>query len=119
MCLGAITSNTLVVVGPSNFHDPSQHRFALAGVSKGSAPTSFTWRKDGIVITASSPFTIAAPVLTSNENPCSERVYKSKLTMPGKETGVFTYTITNADTDNDVVGTINIEGMYYCNVLVR
>ena len=119
MCLGAITLNLIAVDEPFNFHDPSQHRFSMEGVSRGGAPTSFTWRKGGVVLTASSSYTIASPVLANSENPCSERFYRSRVTVAGKETGVFTYTITNADTDNDVVGTINIEGMYYCNVLVR
>ena len=38
--------------------------------------------------------------------------------MTGKVTGVFTYTVTNADTGSDVIVTLNIEGMYYCSVLV-
>ena len=118
MCLGAITNNTIVVAGPSNFQDPSQYGFALHGFSKGGAPTSFTWRRDGVVLTSSSPYTIAAPVLTNSENPCSERFYRSRLTVTGKVTGVFTYTVTNADTGNDVMGTLDIEGMYYCNVVV-
>ena len=118
MCLGAITSNIIVVDGPNNFQDPSQYRFALHGVSRGGAPTSFTWRKDGVVLTSSSPYTIAAPVLFYSENPCSERFYRSRVTVTGKVTGVFTYTVTNADTGNNVVGTLNIEGMYYCRVWV-
>ena len=118
MCLGAITLSVIVVAGPSNFQDPSQYGFVLGGVSKGGAPTSFTWRRDGVVLTSSSPCTIAAPVLISSENPCSERFYQSRVTVTGKVIGVFTYTVTNADTGNDVVGTLNIEGMYYCSVLV-
>ena len=118
MCLGNITLSVIVVAGPSNFYDPSQYRFALHGFSKGGAPTSFTWRRDGVVLTSSSPYTIAAPVLTSSENPCSERFYRSRVTVTGKVTGVFTYTVTNADTGNDMVGTIDIEGMYYCRVRV-
>ena len=118
MCLGAITSNTIVVAGSSNFYDPSQYGFTLEGVSKGGAPTSFTWRRGGVVLTSTSPYTIAAPVLTNSENPCSERLYRSRVTVTGKVTGVFTYTVTNADIGNDVVGTLDIEGMYYCSVLV-
>ena len=118
MCLGAINFSVVLVDGPSNFLDPSQYGFTLGGVSKGGAPTSFTWRRDGVVLTSSSPYTIAAPVLTSSENPCSEKLYRSRVTVTGKVTGVFTYTVTNADTGNDVVGTLNIEGMYYCSVLV-
>ena len=118
MCLSAITLSVVVVAGPSNFLDPSQYRFALLGVSKGGAPTSFTWRRDGVVLTSRSPYTIAAPVLTSSENPCSERFYRSRVTVAGKVTGNFTYTVTNADTGNDVVDTLNIEGMNYCSVLV-
>ena len=113
MRLGAITSNTIIVAGPSNFFDPSQYGFALAGISKGGAPTSFTWRRGGVELTSSSPYTIAAPVLTSNENPCSERFYRSRVTVTGKVTGVFTYTTTNADTGNNVVDTLDIEGVYY------
>ena len=118
ICLGAITLSVVVGAGPSNFYDPSQYGFALGGVSKGGTPTSFTWRKDGVVLTSSSPYTIAAPMLTSSENPCSGRFYRSRVTVTGKVTGVFTYTVTNADTGNDVVGSINIEGMYYCRVRV-
>ena len=119
MCLGAITSNTIVVAGPSNFYDPSKYGFSLHGFSKGGAPTSFTWRRDGIALTSSSPYTIAPPVLTSSENSCSERFFRSRVTVTGKITGVFTYTVTNADTGNDVVDTLDIEGMYYCSVLVE
>ena len=118
MCLGNITSNTIVVAGPSNFQDPSQYRFALHGVSKGGAPTSFTWRRDGVVLTSRHPYTIAAPIRTSSKNPCSDRLYRSRVTVTGKVTGMFTYTVTGADTGNDVMGTLDIEGMYYCNVLV-
>ena len=118
MCLGAITLSVIVVAGPSNFHDPSQYGFSLHGVSKGGAPTSFTWRRNGIVLTSSSLYTIAAPVLACSENPCSERFYRSRVIVTGKVPGVFPYTVTNADTGNDVVGTLDIEGMYYCSVLV-
>ena len=118
MCLGAITFSAIAVDGSSNFYDPSQYGFALAGFSKGGVPTSFTWRRYGVVLTSSSPYTIAAPVRTSSENPCSERFYQSRVTVTGKVTGVFTYTITNADTGNDVVATLDIEGMNYCSVLV-
>ena len=113
MCLGAINFSVVLVAGPSNFLDPSQYGFALHGVSKGGAPTSFIWRRYGVVLTSGSPYTIAAPVLISNENPCSERLYRSRVTVAGKVTGNFTYTVTNADTGNDVVGTLNIEGMYF------
>ena len=118
MCLGAINFSVVLVAGPSNFLDPSQYGFALHGVSKGGAPTSFIRRRDGAVLTSSTPYTIAAPVLTSSENSCSERFYRSRVTVTGKVTGVFTYTITNADTRDDVVDTLNIEGMYYCSILV-
>ena len=118
MCLGAITLSVVVVAGPSNFQDPSQYGFALHGVSKGGTTTSFTWRRDGVVLTSSSPYTIAVPVLFSTENPCSERFYQSGVTVTGKVTGVFACTLSNADTVNDVVGTLNIEGMHYCSVLV-
>ena len=118
MCVGAITLSVVVVAGPNNFHDPSQYGFALYGISNGGAPTSFTWRRDGVVLTSSSPYTIAAPVLTSSENSCSERVYESRVTVTGKVTGVFTYTVTNADTGTDVMGSLDIEGMYYFSVLV-
>ena len=118
MCLGAIILSVVVVAGPSNFQDPSQYGFTLDGVSKGGAPMSFTWRRDGVVLNSSSPFSIAAPVLTSSDNPCSERLYRSRVTVTGKVTGNFTYTVNNADIGNDVVGTLDIEGMYYCNVLV-
>ena len=118
MCLGAITLSAVAVAGSSNFYDPSQYRLALIGVSKGGAPTSFTWRRDGVVLISSNPYTIAAPVLTSSENPCSERFYQSRVTVTGKVTGVFTYTVTNTDTGNDVMGTLDIEGMYYCSALV-
>ena len=118
MCLGAITLSVVVVAGPSNFQDPSQYGFVLHGVSKGGTITSFTWRRDGVVLTSSSPYTIAVPVLFSTEKPCSERFYQSRVTVTGKVTGVFTYTITNTYTGNDMVGTLNIEGMHYCSVLV-
>ena len=118
MCLGAITSNTIVLAGPSNFYDPSKYGFALHGFSKGGAPTSFTWRRYGVALTSSTPYTIAAPVLTNSENSCSERLYRSRVTVTGKVTGVFTYTVTNANPSFNVVGTLNIEGMYYCSVLV-
>ena len=118
MCLGAITLSVVVVSGPSNFFDPSQYGFVLDGVSRGGAPTSFTWRRGGVVLTSSTPYTIAAPVLTSSENPCSVGLYRSRVTVTGKITGNFTYTVTNADTGNDVVDTLNIEGMYYCSILV-
>ena len=118
MCLGAITLCNVIVGGPSNFQDPSQYGFALHGISNGGAPTFFTWRRDGVALTSSSPYTIASPVLTNSENPCSGRFYQSRVTVTGKVTGVFTYTVTNAYTGNDVVGTLNIEGTYYCNVLV-
>ena len=118
MCVGAITFSVVVVAGPSNFYDPSQHGFALDGVTKGGAPTSFTWRRDGVALTSSSPYTIATPVLASSENACSERFYRSRVTVTGKVTGVFTYTVTNADTGNDVMGTLDIERMNYYNVLV-
>ena len=118
MCVGAITLSVIVVAGPNNFHDPSQYGFVLEGMSNGGAPTSFTWRRDDVVLTSSSPYTIAAPVLTSSGKPCSEGVYESRVTVTGKVTGVFTYTVTNTDTGNDVVGSLDIEGMYYFSVLV-
>ena len=88
MCLGAITFIVIVVAGSSNFYDPSQNGFVLAGVSKGGAPTSFTWRRDGVVLTSSSSYTIAAPVLASSKNACSGRFYHSRVSVTGKVTGV-------------------------------
>ena len=114
MYLGDTSLSMIEVVSPSNFQDPSKFGFALDGVTKGGAPTSFTWRKDNVVLNSSNPINITDPMLTNSEDPCSERLYHSRLTITGKVTGVFTYTANNAETSNTMVATLNVEGMYYC-----
>ena len=108
MSLDAISSSMINLSGSSDF---SQFQFVLIGISKGGEPTNFTWRRDGVDLASNAPYTIVHPELINDVYICSERIYRSRLSVTGRLPGVFTYTVNNADTVNDIMGMFTVEGM--------
>ena len=102
--------------GPSYFFDPTRFGFILNGLSQGSKPTIFTWKRNDVSISSLSSYTIVNPELTGSiDANCSDRIYVSTLRVRGRLPGVFTYTVNNADTTNGMVGTYTVEGNVYTN----
>ena len=99
------------MVNLSGSSDFSQLQFVLIGISKGGEPTNFTWRRDSVDLASNTPYTIVHPELISDKYICSERIYQSRLSVTGRLPGVFTYTVNNADTVNDIMGRFIVEGM--------
>ena len=119
---GAISFSMIRITGPSYFTRHSNFRFVLFGVSMGGEPTTFTWKKDCINLAPLSNYTIGEPQQSStdymyksvdiDELACRDRIYKSRLTVMGKHTGVYTYSANNKDSFGKRRGTITIEGIY-------
>ena len=108
--IGPITSSSITLTTPNDFSSLSAPQFPLRGLSVGGEPTDITWRRDGVELISTGPYTITALRVLTNLEPCSTREYQSILTVEGRLPGVYTYTVNNGDTATAVVGTFTVEG---------
>ncbi len=105
--LGTIISNTVSLLSSSFGSNPPA--FTLTGDTSGGPPTTYTWRRNGFVITDGGPYSISTAVNGDNEATSIQSLYRSTLTVTGHFPGLYTYAITNRATTNLVRSNFNIE----------
>ena len=114
--LGAITTNQVSLSSSSSFlSDPPT--FTLFGDTSGGPPTTYTWTRNGQVITNNATFSISIQVNEGIALPTrfEESHYRSTLTVTGRLPGVYQYSVTNRATPGMVTGTFIIDGNDYYN----
>ena len=82
--------------------------FTLLGATSGGPPTTYTWTRNGLVITNSASYSISIQVERSNAGFKNSR-YHSTLTVTGRLPGVYRYSVTNRATSGMVNDTFTIE----------
>ena len=106
---GAITSNT-VQLQTSSFQSDSP-TFTLSGATRGGPPTSYTWRRDGEVLSDSEAYSISIAVTSGYIQANRQNaVYSSTLVVTGNRPGVYEYTVTNRATTSPLSDTFLIQG---------
>ena len=80
--------------------------FSLVGESFGGPPTTFTWRRNGAVITANSSHGIS---IAAEERAYHESRYRSTLTVTGHFPGEYQYSVTNRATTSTINRRFSIE----------
>ena len=104
---GAITSNSMSLL-PSFQSDPPT--FTLAGVTRGGPPTTYTWTRNGEVITDGGPYSISIAVTENNQANRQIAIYTSTLRVTGNLPGLYQYSVTNRATATSLSRSSNIEG---------
>ena len=108
---GAITANQVSIITPSSFlSDPLI--FTLCGATIGGPPTTYTWTRNGQVITNNASYSISIQVERSPAGFQNSR-YRSTLTVTGRLPGVYQYSVTNRATSGMVTDTFTIESENY------
>ena len=110
---GAITISQIILsITSSLMSDPPT--FTLVGDTSGGPPTTYTWTRNGQVITNNASYSISLQENLDNENVFRESLYRSRLTVTGRLPGVYQYSVTNRATSGMVTDqmTINFEGIY-------
>ena len=87
--------------------------FTLVGDTSGGPPTTYTWTRDGQVITNSASYSIALQLNLDHGDVFQESIYRSRLTVTGRLPGVYQYSVTNRATSGMVTDqmTIDFEGV--------
>ena len=83
--------------------------FTLIGDTSGGPPTTYTWTRDGQVITNSASYSIALQLDLDNSDVFRESIYHSTLTVTGVLPGVYQYSVTNRATSGMVTDQMTIE----------
>ena len=107
---GAISGNHVSLTSSSFLSDPPT--FTLLGATSGGTPTTYTWTRNGQVITNSVSYSISIQVERSTAGFQNSR-YRSTLTVTGRLPGVYQYSVTNRATSGMVTGTFTIESKYH------
>ena len=95
--------------------------FTLLGATSGGPPTTYTWTRNGQVITNNASYSISKQVERSNAG-FQNSHYRSTLTVTGRLPGVYQYSVTNRATSGMVADTFTIESMdtiIYSSILVK
>ena len=106
---GALTSNTVQLQTSSFQSDPPT--FTLSGATRGGPPTSYTWTRDGEVLSNSETYSISIAVTSGDI--LSNRLntaYGSTLVVTGNLSGVYEYTVSNRATTSPLSDTFLIQG---------
>ena len=104
---GAISANQVSLISPSSFlSDPLT--FILLGATSGGPPTTYTWTRNGQVITNSASYSTSIQVELSTAGFQNSR-YRSTLSVTGRLPGVYQYSVTNRATSGMVTDTFTIE----------
>ena len=91
--------------------------FVLAGDTSGGPPTTYTWRKDGMEISADDVnFNISIAVKGREQDTFLNSLYRSVLTVTGRQGGVYEYSVTNEATSGMMTTSFTVEGMYTVRV---
>ena len=86
--------------------------FTVLGATSGGPPTTYTWTRNGQVITNSASYSISIQLDRSPDGFQNSR-YRSTLTVTGRLPGVYQYSVTNRATSSMVTGTFTIESKYH------
>ena len=86
--------------------------FNLLGATSGGPPTTYTWTRNGQVITNNASYSISIEVERSIEGFQNSR-YRNTLTVTGRLPGVYQYSVTNRATSGMVTDTFTIESKYH------
>ena len=82
--------------------------FTLTCNSTGGPVTTFSWRRDGALVTNNNSYNIAAPVVTD----AVSGTYSLTLTVMGRRAGQYECSVTNSRTPMDT-GNLTIESKFY------
>ena len=82
----------------------------LRGVSSGGPPTTYTWTRNGAVITDGGPYSISIAVDGHSDTIYREGRYRSTLIVSGNLPGLYQYSATNRATITIMTGNHTIEG---------
>ena len=86
--------------------------FTLAGDTEEGPPETYTWTRNGALITNGGSFSISIGVNGVIEPAAYENSrYQSTLTVTGLLPGVYQYSVSNRATPNTLTSNINIEGL--------
>ena len=107
---GAITGNQVSLISSSFQSDPPT--FTLLGATSEGPPTTYTWTRNGQVITNSASYSISIQVERSTAGFQNSR-YRSTLTVTGRLPGMYQYSVTNRATSGVVTDTFTIESNIY------
>ena len=100
---GTIIPNYRVILGSSSLaSDPPT--FILVGDTSGGPPTTYTWTRDGQVITNSASYSIPLQLnlYIDSSDVFQESLYHSTLTVTGVLPGVYQYSVSNRATSGIV-----------------
>ena len=115
---GAISGNQVSLSSSSFQSDPPT--FTLLGATSGGPPTTYTWTRNGQVITNSASYSISIEAESTSGSRFQKSRYRSTLTVTGRLPGVYQYSVTNRATSGMVTDTFTIEskciGLLYIHV---
>ena len=83
--------------------------FTLAGVTEGGPPTTYTWTRNGEVITDGGPYSISIAVTVDTQANRENAGYTSTLRVTGNLPGLYQYSVSNR-AGNTRISSLNIEG---------
>ena len=90
--------------------------FTLLGATSGGPPTTYTWTRNGQVITNNASYSISIEAQedegTSGSTYQNSR-YRNTLTVTGRLPGVYQYSVANRATSGMVTDTFTIESKYH------
>ena len=87
--------------------------FTLVSDTTGGPPTTYTWTRNGQVITNNASYSISLQVGQSYTG-FQNSLYRSTLTVTGRLPGVYQYSVTNRATSVMVTDQFTIEGGTAC-----
>ena len=108
---GAITNNKVSLSSSSSFlTDPPT--FTLFGDTSGGPPTTYTWTRNGQVISNNASYSTSIPQVNEDiTERFRESHYRSTLTVTGRLPGVYQYSVTNRAMSTTRNDSFNIEGL--------
>ena len=84
--------------------------FTLAGVTRGGPPTTYTWTRNGSVITDGGPYSISIAVTADSQINRENAGYTSTLRVTGNLPGLYQYSVSNRATATTRSNSFSIEG---------
>ena len=107
---GSITNIQAALSSSSSQSNPPT--FTLRGLSSEGPPTTYTWTRNGEVITDGGPYSISIAVDGDSETVYQLSRYRSRLTVSGNLPGLYQYSATNRATTTTRTGSHTIEGSF-------
>ena len=98
----------MVTLLPSNQSSPLI--FVLTGDTSGGPPTDYTWRRNGIEISDGGAFSISIAMDGRVASDTVNSRYRSTLTVTGRLTGVYQYSVTNRATPGMMTSRFTVQG---------